>query len=116
MEKFPDLDTPDWGFSEDEPDVSVTEVRFGDGYTLRQPAGVNHIRDKWSLSWSSLDKVTAESTYQWLRVRKSLKAFLWTHPISGDVHQVVCKSVGLVYNDVNDYLLRASFEKDFNPL
>lgn len=116
MENFPLTEAPDWGFAEDDPDVAVTEIRMGDGYVLRQKQGINHIRDKWAPSWSSLTKVQAESTYQWLRERKKLTAFLWTHPISGVVTQVVCTGVTLAYNDYNDYALRAEFERDFNPV
>lgn len=116
MDIFPDIGTPDWGFTEEDPEASVTQVQFGDGYTLRQPDGINYLRDAWSLTWSSLDEATAVATYQWLRVRKNLKAFLWTHPVSGNVIQVICTSVSLSYVDYNDYALRANFKRDFNPI
>lgn len=116
MVTFPEIGTPDWGFTEEDPEASVTQVQFGDGYMLRQPEGINYLRDAWSLTWSSLDETTAEATYQWLRQRKNLKAFLWVHPISGEQIQVLCTAVSLTYNDYNDYALRTTFKRDFNPI
>ena len=115
MEVFPDIGNTDWGFTDDDPEVDVNEIKMGDGYVLRQPNGVNYIRDSWSCSWSSLTKAQAESTYQWLRARKKLTPFLWTHPVSGIQHQVTCQGVSLAYSNVDDYRLQAQFQRDFNP-
>lgn len=113
MDVFPDIGAPDWGLT-DEVDAAVTKLAFGDGYELRQPAGINHLRDKWDLSWSFLGQAQADSTYKWLRQRKDLTAFLWAHP-DGRQIKVICTSVRLVRQDYNDDILSASFAQDFNP-
>lgn len=113
MDSFPEIGPPDWGLTE-EPEASVNKVSFGDGYELRRPAGINHIRDKWDLSWSFLELEQAESTYNWLRERLSLTAFLWEHP-DGRQIKVVCTAVRLGHNNYNDDVLSASFVQDFNP-
>jgi phage-related protein len=113
MDTFPDIGTPDWGLTEDV-DASVTKISFGDGYELRQANGINHLRDKWDPVWSFLTHEEALSTYDWLKQRKDLTAFLWNHPDGRQV-KVVCKSVSLVRNNYNDDVLSASFVQDFNP-
>lgn len=113
MDTFPDIGTPDWGLTED-PEASVNTISFGDGYELRQADGINHLRDKWDLSWSFLTPAQAKSTYEWLRERKSLTAFMWDHPDGRQV-KVVCKTVRLTHNNYNDEVLSASFAQDFNP-
>lgn len=113
MDQFPDIGTPDWGLT-DEVDASVSKISFGDGYELRQAEGINHLRDKWDLSWSFLTLEQATATYEWLRQRKDLTAFLWTHPDGRQV-KVVCTAVRLSHNDFNDDVLNASFVQDFNP-
>lgn len=116
LERFPDVGAPDWGFAADDPEVEVEESNFGDGYTLRRPKGINYIRDGWSPSYSDLRQAQAEAAYQWLRARKNLTAFLWTHPITGEDLQVVCTGVSLAYVAYDDYQLRVQLKRDFNPL
>lgn len=113
MDIFPDIGAPDWGLTEN-PEASVTTISFGDGYELRQADGINHLRDRWDPVWSFLSPAEALSTYNWLKSRLSLTAFLWNHPDGRQV-KVVCKSVSLAHNNYNDDVLSASFVQDFNP-
>lgn len=114
LETFPDIGTPDWGLSVD-PGADVTIVKLGDGYVVRQPTGINHLKDSWNPQWSTITDAQALSTYAWLRARLKLKAFLWPDP-EGVVKQVVCTSVRLTYNQYNDIGIAAAFEQDFNPV
>jgi len=114
MDEFLAAGAPDWGIS-DEPKADVIEVRLGDGYTLRQPTGINHVRDGWSPVWSGLEKEDARAAYAWLRSRLKLTPFLWVHPVTGQPVKVICQSVRLEYNQFNDEILSATFEQDFNP-
>jgi phage-related protein len=114
MDSFPNIKAPAYGL-EDAPEADVEEVKMGDGYTLRRPKGINYIKDKWDLTWDSLEDTDARSTFAWLKARMNLIPFLWTHPVSGVVYQVICKSPKLTYNQFNDEVLTATFEQDFNP-
>jgi phage-related protein len=114
VDTFPLADKPDWGLT-DQPQANVTAVKFGDGYELRQPNGINYIQEGWSPTWSNLTKESAEQTYAWLKARLALTAFYWTHPVSGMRFKVKCSNVSLNNAGFNDYKLAATFVQDFNP-
>lgn len=113
LEQFPDIGNPDWGFTE-ETSEDLHEVKFGDGYRLVQPAGLNYQRGGWSLTFS-LEEAEAKQAYSWLNTRKKVTPFLWTHP-DGTEYQVVCESVRLTYAQYNDYTLAVMLTQDFNPV
>lgn len=113
LETFPEVVAPDWGFS-DETSEALHEVQFGDGYRLTVPAGINYQRGSWSLTWE-LDEAGVQLLYPWLKARKSVTPFLWTHP-DGEVYQVLCKSLRKSWRGFNDYTVSATFVQDFNPV
>lgn len=113
LEQFPNIGNPNWGFT-DETDDTLNEVQFGDGYRLVQPAGLNHQRGGWSLTFS-LEEADALPAYSWLKTRKKVTPFLWTHP-DGTEYQVRCESVRLTYSQYNDYTLAVTLTQDFNPV
>lgn len=114
MDVFPLTVNPDWGLSVDAEDDTVTS-KLGDGYEMRKPNGINPVRDVFKPSWSALEPEVALSTYQWLRVRQNLTAFLWTDPDSGEPVKVVCTSVSKTQDTWGISALSASFRQDFNP-
>lgn len=114
MDTFPSIGTPDWGFGS-EPEAKVTKSEFGDGYELRRPAGLNHLKDTWSPQWSSLTPAQADSTYAWLRSRLNWKAFLWTHPTENRQVKVLCTSARVSHEDYGRSTLSATFVEDHNP-
>jgi phage-related protein len=114
VDQFPSIEAPDWGLT-DEPKADVNEVSLGDGYVIRQPKGINSVRDSWSPEWSGLEVAVARSTFTWLRNRLGVTPFLWIHPVTGKEVKVICRGVRLGYNEFNDEILSASFEQDFNP-
>lgn len=113
MDSFPLKVNPDWGFTST-PEADIDEQKLGDGYILRRPKGINHIRDKWSPSWGFLTEAQTDSTYDWLKARLKLTPFLWKHPTEGTTYKVICTSVSKVAADVGLYSLKANFEQDFN--
>ncbi|MCY1289969.1 Phage minor tail protein [compost metagenome] len=115
LETFPDIGAPDWGLASD-PQATVTSISLGDGYDFRRPEGINHIRESWSPSWSSLDPAMAESAYQWLRERLSWRAFLWNNPATGQTMKVLCTNVRLSLSEWGNSTLTATFRQDFNPV
>ena len=70
---YPDADST----SSCKPTVDVT--KFGDGYELRVPNGLNHLPMKWSLSFTR-EAVEAGEILAFLRERGGSKAFNWTTP------------------------------------
>lgn len=112
---FPSIGAPDWGFSYD-PVANVSKVTLGDGYEVRRPAGINHLKEQWKPVWSNLDEATAKSTYDWLKERLDWAAFYWTNPDNGERYKVLCTAVSLVKRGWNDVTLSATFEQDFNPV
>lgn len=114
MDIFPLAVKPDWGFNES-PTTNVTESRLGDGYVFREPNGINFRRTTWQPGWSSLEKAEGESTYDWLKARQRLIPFLWQHPLTGVMYQVVCQEVAKTYDTWNNVVLTTTFEQDFNP-
>lgn len=113
MDSFPFTTPADWGLS-DEVAADVEEQKLGDGYILRRPKGINHLRESWSPSWSFLTKLESQQMYAWLKPRLQLIPFKWTHPDTGITHKVICKSITRVSADVGLYTLKITLEEDFN--
>lgn len=113
MDTFPFTTAPDWGLT-DAVTADVEEQVLGDGYVLRRPKGINHLRESWSPNWSFLGRQESLDMYAWLKARLSLHAFLWQHPETLVTYKVVCKSIQRVSADVGLYSIQAQFEQDFN--
>lgn len=105
---------PDWGASK-EPEVKVVQVSFGDGYEYRAPAGINHVKDSWSLTWSNLSMQVAEQGYSWFKSRQGWKAFMAQDPATGQAIKVVCRSVRVAHAGFEESSLSVTVSQDFNP-
>lgn len=114
LEQFPDIGAPDWGLSA-EPEADVESISLGDGYEIRRPAGLNHVKESWSPSWSSLDPAVATDAYNWLRARLKWKAFIWVNPLDGLETRVICTSARVSHADYGNSALSATFKQDHNP-
>ncbi len=114
LESFPTIAAPNWGLQVGT-EADVRTQKLGDGYVMRAPAGLNHIRDSWNPTWGDLTEAEALATLAWLKARLKVTPFLWTDP-QGVVKQVVCQDVRLGYNQFNSMELSATFEEDFNPV
>lgn len=110
---FPVIENPDWGLADQTQD-DIYQVSFGDGYQLRQPAGINHQRRIYDLNWGALTPAVAKSTYEWLKPKKGVEAFLWAHP-DGYTVKVLCTNIKLVQSEYDNSTLAATFVEDFNP-
>lgn len=108
------LGAPDWGFKET-PEANVDVITLGDGYESREPVGINHIKDAFEPTWSSLEPAAALAAYQFLRERLKWKAVMWTHPVTGVLTKVVPQTVDLTYDTYNNAVLNVSFKQDHNP-
>ena len=62
----------------DEPNLAVAE--FGDGYTQRAAKGLNHVRRKVSLSWTSISAADKDALVDFFRSTNGVDPFYWTAP------------------------------------
>lgn len=114
MERFPLEVAPDWGLSTGV-EANVVSTKFGDGYEMRRPAGLNHMKESWSPRWSELSPAEADSAYLWLRSRLKLNAFLWKHPVDGRDRKIICTEVSKSDDTFGVCALSATFVEDHNP-
>lgn len=115
MERFPFAHlAPDWGLATDHT-ADVEEIKLGDGYVLRRPKGINHLRQSWSPGYSNLTLKEHEDMVAWLRPRLNLTPFLWQHPTSKIWHQVVCTKLRAAISEYNICPVNFDIEEDFNP-
>lgn len=71
---FPDTDST----SDTKPNVKTT--KFGDGYELRVPVGLNSDPMSWSLKFTRI-RTEAKDILAFLREHGGYKAFRWTNPL-----------------------------------
>lgn len=71
-----------------EPKVNVT--KFGDGYELRVPEGINNAPEKWTLQFSCAS-VTYPQILAFLQARSAVQSFNWTNPF-GQTNTYVARS------------------------
>ena len=114
IEVFPFNDlTADWGL-QDSVEANIEEHELGDGYVLRRPKGINHLRESWSPKFSFLTKQESQDMYAWIKPRLNLTPFMWKHPDTKEMRQVVCKSISRVTTDIDIYVIQLELVEDFN--
>lgn len=116
MEDFDllNLPNPDWGYSL-EPEVDVQEYKLGDGYVIREPKGLNYIRDVFSPTWSSLTLDEGNEAYAFLKPKLKWDPFWYTDVTTGARYKVICDSARLTYDEWNNTVLAVTLKQDFNP-
>lgn len=87
-------------------------AKFGDGYSQSAPDGLNHIRQRWSLSWNAEDTATAKAIRDFLRERGGWQPFYWIEPTRAEAGLFTCPA-GLRRRHVGPGLfsLSATFEE-----
>ena len=114
FEVFPFNDlTADWGL-QDDLEADIEEYKLGDGYILRRPKGLNHLRGSWTPKFSFLTKQQSIDMYSWIKPRLKLTPFIWKHSDTGELIQVTCQSISRVTTDVDVYAIQLKLEEDFN--
>lgn len=102
---------PDFTGSEEldeKPNVNVT--KFGDGYELRNAAGINFLPQVWSLTFTRTRQEIMDIR-AFLRARGGVESFNWTNPY-GENLVVVCRE-WKVSNDTGLSILTGDFEQVF---
>lgn len=70
---------PIWGSGKDvTPKVNKNE--FGDGYVERFPDGINHISEKWNITYKNLLTAEKNAIEAFFYERGGYKAFDWAPP------------------------------------
>lgn len=103
---------------EEEPRISAS--RFGDGYEERAPDGLNPLRQRWSLTFRSVEKGVADDIVAFLRARLSgtlgLESFTWTPLWATTPISVVCRRWSRSQGDIpSESEITAVFEQEFAP-
>lgn len=109
------LPSPDWGLSS-APSANVSKSKLGDGYEFREPKGLNFRSESFQPTWSSLDPGPAQQAYEWLFQRLELYAFMWAHPVTLKVYQVIASNLSIEFDTYGNAILKVTFTQDFNPI
>lgn len=89
------MDIFDWAPDSAQPNVqpNVKRVRFGDGYEQRQPAGLNHQRRTYSLTFSDRHDIIKDID-DFLTAHAGVTAFQWFAPDTYRMITVICPQWG----------------------
>lgn len=104
---------PDYG-SPVEIEPRVLRGQFGDGYAQRTADGINHIAEKWDLTFGVRTPAEADAILTFLRARGGTEAFDWTSP-TGTTGRWTCPRWSYVPNNAATNTITARFEQDFSP-
>lgn len=115
LANFPVSIQPDWGFA-DEPSADIKRIKFGDGYELRTPVGLNYTKRKWAPVWSYLTKEQSDIIYEFIVPKLNFTAFNWTHPVEDVQYAVLCTSINRTHDTYGNYVIHLNLEQDFNPV
>ncbi len=114
MDTLPDI-CPDYG-PRRQTKRRVDVARFGDGYAQRRPAGINSSDDRWSLTWSMLDRDEFRTLDDFLRARLGVHAFWWQPPWDDAARRWVCTDLSADEPTSARFgAIRATFAEDHNP-
>lgn len=92
--------------------ISAKVAQFGDGYSQRAFAGINPIRQAYSLSWT-LETTLAKQIYNFLRPKEQVVAFLYTYP--GDIERsYICSDLKYQDNQPAPSVVSATFTEVFD--
>jgi phage-related protein len=97
-----------------EPKIKLFEAEFGDGYTQRSPAGLNHIRETWDLKFELLTAAESASIRAFLNARGGgVEAFLYTPPGEAAPVRVIAKKWKRTFDETDRQTITLTLEQDF---
>jgi len=67
----------------------VEQTKFGDGYELRIPKGINYMPESWDLRFTGVE-VESGAILAFLKAHGGAQAFEWVNP-NGDLGVYVCR-------------------------
>lgn len=95
----------------------LREVSLGDGYTLRSPDGLNHIRETHKLKWEGISRADRDTLMNFLERHGGYTPFDWTPFGETESRKWVCKAWGARRSSQGGvlYTVTATFTEDFAP-
>lgn len=106
--------TPDFS-SKKNSEPKVTAVQFGDGYTQRQPQGINSNPKSFDLTFSTRDNSEADAIEAFLDTQGAVYAFDFTPPYATSSLRVVCAKWARSYDSATFSTVTATFMEVFEP-
>ncbi len=89
----------------------VHSTKFGDGYEVRTPLGINNKPKKWSVRFSK-GALEAQAILAFLESHGGSKSFTWTDPM-GVIGNYVCREWSSSQKMTGIYEVTGSFEQVF---
>ena len=90
---------------------NVMQTKFGDGYELRVPIGINSKPKTWGVTFTR-DVITASAILDFLDARGGSEAFTWVDPMNVN-STYVCREWSSSQSDPGIYVVSATFEQVF---
>lgn len=90
---------------------SINQTKFGDGYELRVPIGINFKPKTWSVTFTR-DLAVASAILNFLDARGGSEAFTWVDPMNVD-STYVCREWSSSQSERGIYTITATFEQVF---
>lgn len=69
---------PEWGSKLDQ-EPKVITTKFGDGYEIRSPDGINNNPEKWTVQFT-MGTTNAAAALAFIQDRNGVEAFWWKNP------------------------------------
>lgn len=90
----------------------VREVAFGDGYTQRNPDGINNVLLKLNLNFDLRTNAEATAILHFLHTRGGWESFIFTPPDPYSTKKLfICKDWATSFNFLDNYTIKAVFEE-----
>ena len=90
----------------------VKNVKYGDGYELRLPDGINTNPEVWDLQFTNRTSTEALAIDAFLTALGGTQKFQWTTP-TGVTGNFICRSWPISITWGNVYTISAKFEQVF---
>jgi phage-related protein len=96
-----------------ETQTNTQEVKFGNGYAVRIPEGINNLVENYNLVWKSITKTERDVLIAFLRARNGAQAFDYTLPDEATARKFTCSTWRWVHGEYNLFDMTASFKQVF---
>ncbi len=94
--------------------AKVREVRFGDGYAVREEDGINNMPEVWDLRFVNRSPAQVDEIIDFLKEHKGTIPFFWAPP-GKDARQFICQEWKRNKASFGGEELTLTFEEDFTP-
>jgi len=91
---------------------NVTVTKFGDGYALRVPVGINSKPKSWNVTFTT-NLATATDILTFLNARGGVEPFAWVDPMNIEA-TYTCAEWSSSQQNFGIYVVTATFEQVFD--